>query len=98
MQGAMFDTSVPGECLHSIRNADVIVAELDRLSPLLNSVMRRILVSDHVAASKFGTDSPIDHPARERQALEQVKCEAGALGLAPDGAVGFFEIRLPQAS
>jgi chorismate mutase len=64
---------------------------LGRLGPLTDLVIDRLLVSDDVAASKFGTDSPIDDPAREQQVLKQVQEQAGALGLNPDTAVAFFQ-------
>jgi chorismate mutase len=43
-----------------------------------------------VAASKFGTDSPIENPVREQQVLDQVRKQADALGLDPTVAVAFF--------
>lgn len=60
------------------------------LGPLTDLVVERLRVSDDVAAAKFGTDSPIDDPAREQQVLDQVRTQAGALGLAPDAAAAFF--------
>lgn len=61
-----------------------------RLGTLTDLVIERLRVSDDVAAAKFGTDSPIDDPAREQQVLDQVRRQAAALGLAPDSAVAFF--------
>jgi chorismate mutase-like protein len=61
-----------------------------RLGPLTDLVIERLLVSDDVAASKFGTDSPIENPVREQQVLDQVRTQAEALGLDPDDAVAFF--------
>lgn len=43
-----------------------------------------------MAASKFGTGSPIDDPAREQQVLGQVRDQATALGLDPEVAAVFF--------
>lgn len=63
---------------------------LGRLGPLTDLVIDRIRVSDDVAASKFGTDSPIEDPAREEQVLEQVRTQAEAAGVNPDAAVVFF--------
>lgn len=60
------------------------------LEPLTGLVIERLLVSDDVAASKFGTDSPIDDPAREAQVLEQVRQQAEATGVNSDAAVAFF--------
>jgi chorismate mutase len=64
---------------------------LGRLGPLTDLVIERLLVSDDVAASKFGTDSPIEDPVREAQVLEQVRQQAGAAGVDPDAAVAFFQ-------
>jgi chorismate mutase len=49
-----------------------------------------LLVSDQVAASKFGTGQPIDDPAREQQELSQVRQQAVALGIGPTATVQFF--------
>ena len=61
-----------------------------RLGPLTDLVITRLRVSDDVAASKFGTDSPIENPVREQQVLDQVRTQADALGLDPDAATAFF--------
>lgn len=61
------------------------------LGPLTDLVIQRILVSDAVAASKFGTASPIEDPVREAQVLEQVRAQAEASGVNPDDAVAFFQ-------
>lgn len=66
------------------------VKPLGRLGSLTDFVIERIRVSDDVAASKFGTDSPIEDPEREEQVLEQVRKQAGAAGVNPDAAVAFF--------
>ena len=63
---------------------------LGALGPLTDLVIQRILVSDDVAAAKFGTDSPIEDPVREAQVLEQVHTQAEASGVNPDDAVAFF--------
>ncbi|KAB2382952.1 chorismate mutase [Actinomadura montaniterrae] len=61
------------------------------LGQLTGLVIQRLRVSDDVAASKFGTGSPIDDPAREQQVLEQVRSRAGELGLDPVSATAFFQ-------
>ncbi|WP_235079673.1 chorismate mutase [Amycolatopsis orientalis] len=61
-----------------------------RLGTLTELVIERLRVSDDVAAAKFGSDSPIDDPAREQQVLDEVRRQAAALGLAPDAAAMFF--------
>ncbi|WP_413760800.1 chorismate mutase [Streptomyces sp. MMBL 11-3] len=63
---------------------------LGRLVPLTDLVIERLQVSDDVAASKYGTDSPIEDPAREEQVLEQVRMQAVTTGVDPDAAVAFF--------
>jgi chorismate mutase len=50
----------------------------------------RLLVSDQVAASKFGTGQPIDDPVREQQQLDQVRQQAVVLGIDPTATVQFF--------
>jgi chorismate mutase len=64
---------------------------LGALGPLTDLVIQRLLVSDDVAASKFGTGSPIEDPVREAQVLEQVRTQAEASGANPDAAVAFFQ-------
>jgi chorismate mutase-like protein len=61
-----------------------------RLGPLTDLAIERLRVSDDVAASKFGTDSPIENPVREQQVLDQVRKQADALGLDPNAAAAFF--------
>ncbi|WIX80026.1 chorismate mutase [Amycolatopsis carbonis] len=61
-----------------------------RLGPLSDLVVERLRVGDRVAASKFGTDKPIDDPAREEQELASVRTRAFALGLDPERTAAFF--------
>jgi chorismate mutase len=61
------------------------------LGPLTDSAITRLLVSDQVAASKFGTGQPIDDPAREQQELALVKQQALNLGIDPTSTVQFFQ-------
>lgn len=71
--------------------ASATVAEpLGKLGPLTGLVIERIQVSDDVAASKFGTDSPIEDPVREAQVLDSVRKQAEAAGVNADAAVAFF--------
>ncbi|WP_411092845.1 chorismate mutase [Streptomyces sp. 049-1] len=67
------------------------VKPLGQLGSLTDIVIERLLVSDQVAASKYGTDRPIDDPAREQQMLDTVRSKAGPLGLDPDATVAFFQ-------
>ncbi|MGW4488808.1 gamma subclass chorismate mutase AroQ [Amycolatopsis sp. NPDC004368] len=61
-----------------------------RLGPLADLVVERLRVGDRVAASKFGTDKPIDDPGREQQELAAVRTRAFALGLDPERTAAFF--------
>ncbi|MDH6522686.1 chorismate mutase-like protein [Streptomyces sp. SAI-135] len=63
---------------------------LGQLGPLTALVIERLLVSDDVAASKFGTASPIEDPVREAQVLEQVRQQAEAVGVNSQAAVAIF--------
>lgn len=47
-------------------------------------------MGDLVAASKFGTDKPIDDPARAQVVLDQVRASAVRLGIDPEEAAVFF--------
>ncbi|MEU4501975.1 gamma subclass chorismate mutase AroQ [Streptomyces sp. NPDC024089] len=44
---------------------------------------RRLATGDLVAAAKWGTDSPVDDPARERRVLDSAAGRAGELGADP---------------
>ena len=64
---------------------------LGELRPLTDLAIQRLLVSDEVAAAKFGTGQPIDDPAREQQELDQVRQNAVGLGIDPAATVQFFQ-------
>ncbi|WP_435153935.1 gamma subclass chorismate mutase AroQ [Amycolatopsis sacchari] len=64
------------------------------LAPLVGLAAERILLADKVAAAKFGTSSPIDDPARERQVLDQAASLAGAAGLDVPDTVEFFRAQI----
>lgn len=67
------------------------VGSFGRLGPLTDLVIQRLLVSDEVAASKFGTGKPIDDPVREQQELAAARQSAISLGIDPDATVRFFQ-------
>ncbi|MEU0842647.1 chorismate mutase [Streptomyces sp. NPDC005962] len=50
------------------------------LRPLAGLAADRLLVADQVAAAKWGTDSPIDDPAREQEVLDAVAEQAREVG------------------
>ncbi|MFD3503517.1 chorismate mutase [Streptomyces sp. NPDC058676] len=60
------------------------------LTPLTDLFAERLLLADKVAAAKYGTDKPIDDPAREQQVLDDVAARAAGLGLDPDAVSAVF--------
>ncbi|MEV0226342.1 chorismate mutase [Streptomyces sp. NPDC050704] len=60
------------------------------LTPLTELFAERLLLADKVAAAKYGTDLPIDDPARERLILDDVAARAVGLGLDPDSVTAVF--------
>ncbi|MFG2731267.1 chorismate mutase [Streptomyces canus] len=54
------------------------------LHPVVELAAERLATADLVAAAKWGTDSPIDDPAREQQVLDNVAAQAQQLGADPD--------------
>lgn len=61
------------------------------LGTLTALAIRRLFVSDQVAAAKFGTGQPIDDPAREQKELNQIRQDATTRGIDPDAAMAFFQ-------
>ncbi|MET7900828.1 chorismate mutase [Streptomyces sp. NPDC005336] len=61
-----------------------------RLLPVAELSADRVLVADKVAAAKWGTDSPIDDPAREKQVLDSVAQQAKEVGADPGATVRIF--------
>jgi chorismate mutase len=55
---------------------------------------QRVLVGDKVAAAKFGTDRPIDDPARGQQILDSVAARSVESGLDPGATVRFFRAQI----
>ncbi|GGX00733.1 chorismate mutase [Streptomyces lomondensis] len=60
------------------------------LTSVTELIAQRLLLADKVAAAKYGTDTPIDDPAREAQILDDVRARAAALGLDPDAVAAVF--------
>lgn len=54
------------------------------LHPVADLAAQRLATADLVAAAKWGTDSPIDDPAREQQVLDAVAAQAEQVGADPD--------------
>lgn len=61
-----------------------------RLHPLVDLAAQRLATADLVAAAKYGTGSPIDDPAREKQVLDDVAGQARDLGADPEATVRIF--------
>ncbi|KUJ65514.1 chorismate mutase [Streptomyces albus subsp. albus] len=61
-----------------------------QLLDLTDLAARRVLLADQVAAAKWGTDSPVDDPVRERQVLDEVARQAEQLGADPAVTVRVF--------
>lgn len=60
------------------------------LKPVASLSAERLATADLVAAAKWGTDSPIDDPAREQQVLDTVAAQAEQAGADPDEARRVF--------
>ncbi|MGY6024315.1 chorismate mutase [Streptomyces spinosirectus] len=60
------------------------------LLPVAALAADRLATADLVAAAKWGTDSPIDDPAREQQVLDTVAAQAQEIGADPDEARRVF--------
>ena len=54
------------------------------LHPVAELSAERLATADLVAAAKWGTDSPIDDPAREQQVLDSAAAQAQQHGADPD--------------
>ncbi|GAA2672802.1 chorismate mutase [Streptomyces lunalinharesii] len=65
-------------------------APADRLRPLAALSADRLATADLVAAAKWGTGSPIDDPAREREVLDAVAAQARQVGADPAATVRIF--------
>ncbi|MEV0319936.1 gamma subclass chorismate mutase AroQ [Streptomyces sp. NPDC050658] len=82
-QGAAVAASVQGPAVAH-------TAAYGRLHPIADLSARRLATADLVAAAKYGTDSPIDDPARERQVLDDVARQAREMGADPEVTVRIF--------
>ncbi|MGW2414308.1 chorismate mutase [Streptomyces tubercidicus] len=61
-----------------------------QLRPLAALSAERLATADLVAAAKWGTGSPVDDPAREREVLNSVAEQARQLGADPAATVRIF--------
>ncbi|MFZ3567492.1 chorismate mutase [Streptomyces sp. BH097] len=53
------------------------------LAAITSLATERLALADKVAAAKYGTDAPIDDPAREQQILDDVAGRSADLGIDP---------------
>ncbi|WP_326760690.1 chorismate mutase [Streptomyces phaeochromogenes] len=70
--------------------ASATAARASGLGALTELFAERLLLADKVAAAKYGTESPIDDPVRERQILDDVAARAAGLGLDPASVTAVF--------
>ncbi|MBT2493813.1 gamma subclass chorismate mutase AroQ [Streptomyces sp. ISL-96] len=63
----------------------------NELEPVVGLAAERVLLADQVAAAKYGTDSPIDDPSREKQVLDVMAEKARGMGLDPAEATAVFK-------
>ncbi|MFC8123957.1 gamma subclass chorismate mutase AroQ [Streptomyces sp. NPDC057302] len=71
-------------------SADASAGSYARLHTLADLAARRLATADLVAAAKYGTGSPIDDPAREKQVLDDVARQAREVGADPEATVRIF--------
>ncbi|MFZ3597604.1 chorismate mutase [Streptomyces sp. BH104] len=60
------------------------------LAAITSLATERLALADKVAAAKYGTDAPIDDPAREQQILDDVAGRSADLGIDPAFARSVF--------
>ncbi|WP_165554161.1 gamma subclass chorismate mutase AroQ [Kribbella capetownensis] len=65
-----------------------------RLDGLTELVIRRILVGDEVAASKYFSGKPVEDPVREQQIIDSVRASAVQLGIDPDSTADFVRAQI----
>ncbi|MEU6991024.1 chorismate mutase [Streptomyces sp. NPDC046465] len=82
-------TAGPGQPAPATR-ATAPMGPYGQLRPLADLSAQRLATADLVAAAKYGTDSPIDDPAREREVLAAVAEQAAEAGADPAATVRIF--------
>ncbi|MFF1377515.1 gamma subclass chorismate mutase AroQ [Streptomyces sp. NPDC058308] len=81
--------AAPGQAAPAARTA-APVGPYGQLRLLAALSAQRLATADLVAAAKYGTDSPIDDPAREREVLAAVARQAAEAGADPAVTVRIF--------
>ena len=75
------DAGVPTPTVSSAADA---TQEGDPLEPLVDLIAQRLRTADAVSSATFGTPSPIDDPAREKDELDAAAAMASGQGLDPN--------------
>ncbi|MFE7316918.1 chorismate mutase [Streptomyces sp. NPDC057555] len=90
--GAASAPAVPGSAPAVPGSAPVVPgsAPAGRLRPLVALSAERLATADLVAAAKWGTGSPVDDPAREREVLDAVAAQAREWGADPEATRRIF--------
>ncbi|MFK0295940.1 chorismate mutase [Streptomyces sp. NPDC090442] len=82
--------AAPRPAADPVRAAAPAPSPADHLRPLAALSAARLATADLVAAAKWGTGSPIDDPAREREVLAAVAAQAREAGADPEATVRIF--------
>lgn len=93
---ALFAGAAPAPAAPAPGPSDVVRSQghhpgsLAQLRPIAELSADRLATADLVAASKWGTDKPIDDPERERIVLDTVRKQALEAGADPEETVRIF--------
>jgi len=77
-------TVIAAAALLALPGTATAAPQTSPLNPVASLAADRLATADLVAAAKWGTDSPIDDPAREQQVLDTVAAQAQRIGADPD--------------
>lgn len=70
------------------------IGPVDPFGPLAELAVRRVMLSDLVAAAKFGTGQQIDDPVREQQIIDAVVAESVRRGMPSEPPARFFRAQI----
>ncbi|WP_425828313.1 chorismate mutase [Streptomyces fractus] len=90
--GAALPASAAPATTSSISHASTTASHADprALAAITSLATERLALADKVAAAKYGTDAPIDDPAREQVILDDVAKRSADLGIDPAFAQSVF--------
>ncbi|MEU1269225.1 chorismate mutase [Streptomyces sp. NPDC005799] len=77
-------TAIAAAALLALPSTATAAPTSSPLLPVVSLAAERVATADLVAAAKWGTDSPIDDPAREQQVLDTAAAQAQRIGADPD--------------